>query len=231
MNYLTSIKHRVYLLFTQVDGHFKHDTNNYLIKLDKKSSINYNDSVNFTNTVCIKYHHLYGIPISLFENNYTNYFNIISNDKNSFNIDIKRKAIVDPEYNFYTFNDIIGDEIDFGNIIKYNMGGGPSPYVRKIIERNTGYPNPNQYVYQLDREYNNVIEARITDIIFANFYKQITNKNNKIYWKNLDNNTIYQATIDPGNYSIDELMHAMQLSMNSVPYYSSNINKYDKEGN
>ncbi|AUV58344.1 hypothetical protein [Bandra megavirus] len=231
MNYLTSIKHRVYLLFTQVDGHFKHDANNYLIKLDKKSSINYNDNINFTNTVYIKYYHLYGIPISLFENNYTNYFNIISNDKNSFDIDIKYKAIVDPEYSFYNFNDIIGDEIDSGHIIKYNMGGGPSPYVRKIIERNIGYPNPNQYMYQLDREYNNVIEARITDIIFANFYKQITNKNNKIYWKNLDNNTIYHATIDPGNYSIDELMHAMQLSMNSVPYYSNNINKYDEEGN
>ncbi|AZL89451.1 hypothetical protein QKC54_gp0374 [Megavirus baoshan] len=231
MNYLTSIKHRVYLLFTQINGHFKHDGNNYLIKLDKKSLINYNDSFNFMNTVCIKYYHLYGIPISLFENNHTNYFNVISNDKNSFDIDIKHKAIVDPEYSFYNFKDIIGDEIDFGNVIKYNMGGGPSPYVRKIIERNTGYPNPNQYTYQLDREYNNIIEARITDIVFANFYKQITNKNNKIYWKNLDDKTIHQATIDPGNYSLDELISTIQFSMNSVPY-SNNINrKYDDKGN
>nr|WBF70866.1 hypothetical protein [Megavirus caiporensis] len=230
MNYLTSIKHRVYLLFTQINGFFKHDPNNYLIKLDNKSSVNYNDT-NFINTFCIKYYHLYGIPISLFDNNHTNYFNIISNDKNIFDIDIKYKAIVDPEYNFYNRKDIIGDEIDFEYIIKYNMGGGPSPYIRKIIERNVGYPNPNEYTYQLDREYNNVIEARITDIIFANFYKQITNNNNKIYWKNLDNNIIYQATIDPGNYHANELIHIMQIAMNNVPYSNNISNKYDEKGN
>ncbi|AGF85423.1 hypothetical protein QJ854_gp359 [Moumouvirus goulette] len=249
VNFLNTSLHNVYLIFYEENGIFQHDPNNYLIKLDKKSSINYSDNSNFikniigndtinksTNVVCIKFHNIYGIPISLF--NTSNFFQIVSTDINYFSINIKYKAIVDPNYSFYNFNDIQCENCNFNEIINYNMGGGPLPYVRKIIQQTMGYPNPNKYIYKLDRDYKNIISAQIISTTFPNFNKEITENNNKLYWRNIDNKHIYNISIEPGNYSPQDLANILQEKLNSViniKYQNINKNipfsKYDKYGN
>ncbi|AGC01866.1 hypothetical protein H012_gp597 [Acanthamoeba polyphaga moumouvirus] len=248
VNFLNTSLHDVYLIFREENGKFQHDPDNYLIKLDKKSSINYSDNLNFlkdindnnttnksTNTICVKFYNIYGIPLSLF--NPSNYFEVMLTDNNSFSIDIEHKAIVDPNYSFYNFSDIQCDNCNYNEIINNNMGGGPMPYVRKITQQITGYPNPNKYIYKLDRDYKNIISAQIISATFPNFQKEITENNNKLYWRNLDNKHIYNISIEPGNYSPQNLVDVIQQKLNSViniKYCRNKINplnKYDKYGN
>ncbi|QGR53862.1 hypothetical protein [Moumouvirus maliensis] len=247
VNYLNTSTHNVYLIFHEEDGIFQHDPDNYLIKLNKKSSINYLDNLNFlkdnkgnnttkksTNTTCVKYHNLYGIPISLF--NPSNNFQVTSTHTNFFTLDIKYQAIVDPNYPFYNYTDIQCDNCDYNEIINNNMGGGPLPFVRKISQEIIGYPNPNKYIYKLDYDYKNIISAQIISTTFINFERQITEKNNKFYWRNLDEKHIYNISIEPGNYSLVDLSNIIQHKLNSVVNikYQNKIipfNKYDKYGN
>ncbi len=115
--------HSVYLLYTFTNGHFTVDQNSYVIKLSKKSSINYKDGVNpvenytgvdtgvvSTNDTVIKFNNLMGIPLrylnhGISENNALQYVTIKSRTANTFIIDIGYKAIVDPHTRFYSNDD------------------------------------------------------------------------------------------------------------------------------
>ncbi|MEM3062517.1 MAG: hypothetical protein QW303_03080, partial [Nitrososphaerota archaeon] len=71
-NFLNS-RHTVYLLFIRTGNVFQVDPNCYLIKLVRKSSINYRDGANYlgeslpsrtvNNMVHVKYNNLFGIPL------------------------------------------------------------------------------------------------------------------------------------------------------------------------
>lgn len=229
INYLNNT-HTVYLLFTKHDQTFYCDHDNYLIMLEKKSTINYTDGVNYIkdndgnptnvvsdNNVFIKFNSLYGIPTSIF----SNVMQIISVTKNTFTIDVRHIAIVDPHISFYSESDFEGQEFDDRSI---NKGGGYRVLVRKVNETIDGYPNPNNYVIHLNDNYHNIIQAKIIGSIFPNSQKVINNDpadivNNKLYWRNLnDGDYIYQLGVTPGNYSPLQLKIELERQFSSTLY-------------
>ena len=213
------------------------DPDYYLIKLEKKSSINYEDGKNFikdkngnnsnilsNNTVCIKYFNLFGIPLYYLNSKMT----IVDFSKDYFKVDVKFPAIVDPNINFYNENDFI----QTNQYIDLNRGGGNQSYIRLILYTFNSYPEPNYYEYKLDKIYKNVKQVKITSSIFPNSQKMINNIhndviNNKLYWKNLDDGDItYYISITPGNYSPNQLKNILEKKFNKIIYY-----KYSNEFN
>lgn len=224
INFLNN-KHIVYLLFIKNGTSYIPDPNSYLIMLNVKASINYRDGINYlkdrsniiaTNTIHIIYNNLYGIPLSFFNFEKT-YATIISITKNTFSIDIKYPAIVDPKIEFYNATDLLNQNIEFDEIIYTNRGGGSNIYIRKINSIDTGYPYPNSYNYPLERIYKNVISAKIIGTIFPNSLRIIDDNNNKLYWKNLsDGNFLYHLEIKPGNYSPRQLEKAIEAEFSKT---------------
>lgn len=255
INYLNGT-HLVYLLFTKDGNTFICDKNNYLIRLKKKSDINYRDGINFvkdkngktkelsSNTVCIKYCNLFGVSLDII--NSTEPHIILNADSNGFSIDLKHSiarfkqienfllfahaphyapyiAIVDPENNFYDTE----------------QGGGSQSFVREVVNSIPGYPNPNSYEYNLDRTYTNIVQIRLIASQFPNSQKIINENNNKLYWKNLDHDHIYQLSVPPGNYSPHQLSTSINNEFSKIPYHNytdetskySESSKYDEMGN
>ncbi|XWV26491.1 hypothetical protein QJ857_gp0578 [Tupanvirus soda lake] len=250
INYLNK-KHNVYLLFIKNEQTFYSDPNSYMIILERKSSINYMDGVNYikqrngktstiaTNNIYIKFHNLYGVPLNYLnsgtpinENSKYPYVTVLSITENTFTIDTNYNAIVDPDNSFYNNEDVTNLDFDGTILLNSNKGGGGQVYVRKISETIPGYPNPNSYVYKLDKTYKNVIQAKIIASEFPNSQRIINNSpddiiNNKLYWRNLDDGDyIYQLSIEPGNYSPIELKNAIETAFNSTIHY-----KYTDEYN
>lgn len=240
VNYLNT-RHTVFLLFTKSSAtRFTSDKNSYLIKLQKKSSINYKDGVNFigktsivnNNSIFIQFNNLFGIPL-----NYINtgtpisekmkypYLTVLDVQPDSFRVDVHYKAIInvnDPTYSFYAYTDDVCINFDVKKLINNKYGGGTQCYARRIDSIRPGFPNPNEYTILLDKSYKNIIQARIISSIFPNSQRIINNQpadivNNRLYWRNLDNgNYIYYVEIIPGNYTPYELQHQIEHEMNSI---------------
>lgn len=239
-------KHIVYLLFVKSGNKFVHDRNSYLIKLEKKASINYMDNVNFikdkfnnptnvlaSNMIHIRFHTLYGIPLEYLNfgiDSYSKnlYTTILETTKNNFVIDVNFPAVVDPEIDYYDQPNLTGRDYNISQ--SKGWGGGGQIYLRRIKDVLIGYPEPNKYRYKLDRIYRNIISAKIIASEFPNSQNIISNKldgikNNKIYWRNLDDgNYIYQLSIIPGNYSPLQLKRAIEKEFRNTIRY-----RYTKE--
>lgn len=247
INYLNR-KQRVYMIFRKNGFLFEQDPNSYLIALEKKSSINYADNINFVlnanneptsdvaaNTIYIKFHNLYGVPLNyLNSDKHCQHLSITDRTKDTIVVDIGYPAIVDPKINFYHKSDFI-DQYD--GIINNHIGGGIQCYIRKIITIEPGFPNPNQYTYSLDRIYKNVVQAKIISSIFPNSQKLINNDpndivNNKLYWRNLsDGEHIYQLSITPGNYYSQQLKEVIETKFNQTPRIQfDSTNNYNDKG-
>ncbi|MEM0354174.1 MAG: hypothetical protein QXW79_01195 [Thermoplasmata archaeon] len=256
INFLNS-RHTVYLLFVKMGNIFQVDPNCYLIKLIRKSSINYRDGANcleissskmINNMVHIKFNNLYGIPLKYLnfgtptsENAVNPYATIVSKSKDHFIIDVGYKAIVDPSTSFYDRIDINDFEDDPVKLVGSNRGGGTSVFVRKIRETLEGYPNPNFYSYPLERVYTNVKQARIVSSIFPKSPRNVVHvddgtSNNRLYWRNLDDGDhIYHLEIIPGNYQLAELAEAIEEAFSRTirrKYLNSYCDQsmYDGEG-
>lgn len=193
-----------------------------------------------SNTIFLKFNNLYGIPL-----NYLNFGTssiesfkfphrtISSVTSDTITIDVEYPAIVDPNISFYSNNDITyftDQESNIDSIVNSNAGGGIRSYIRKINNIKTGYPDPHLYIYELERPYKNIIQARIVGSVFPNSQRIINNinndiVNNKLYWRNLDDgNYIYQLCIDPGNYSPNQLKQILEKKFRETIKYS-----YSKE--
>jgi hypothetical protein len=250
INYLNR-RQTVYLLFNKIGNEFILDPNSYLIMLQKKSTINYQDGVSYitgptgkptqtiaTNNTYIKYFNLFGIPL-----NYLNsgtpinefrkypYMTVLSITDNSFTVDTNYPAIVDPvsTYSFYAITDTIDTDFDVQSLIGTPIGGGSQIYARRIIDILPGYPNPNNYAIQLEKTYRNVIQARIISSAFPNSQFIVNNQtvdfvNNRLYWRNLvDGNWIYYLEITPGNYTATQLENAIKKAFDSTIRYQYTI--------
>lgn len=251
INFLNK-KHPIHLIFTKDGTVFKHDPNHFLIKLDKKCSINYADGINpirdanknptketANNTIYIKYHHLFGIPLKYLNCEIPEtYLSISEIDSNYLEVDIGKEAIVDPNNSFFSYTDNIDSDVDINRIINSNFGGGSQAYIRKIIDIINGYRNPNDYLYQLDRSYSNVSQVKIIGSNFPNSINSLRSHefiNNRLYWKNIDDGDhIYYIEIEPGNYSLLKLKEILENEFCSTlrfPYkHSTDAFIYDDNG-
>lgn len=214
--------HRVYLLFTRNASGFTLDPDSYIIKLNISATINYLDGVNLiegtknssNNTLHIKYNNLYGIPLTYLNSEKGQ---IVSVTADTFSVNIKYPAIVDPNYNFYNYNDTNDNSIDFNNIIRNNRGGGNQVYARRLLRSLTGASSTSNYTISLDKTYNNIQQVRIISSTFPNSQKIINNTNNRLYWRNYDSDEIYQLEVPPGNYDPNELENTLRRLFNSIP--------------
>lgn len=212
---------RVYILFIKNQTKFEPVRNAYVIKLLKKSSINYKDNSN----ICIKYNNLFGVPLSYLNNDNStgrgSYMSIISTAKDYFVVDVGFKAIIDPTDNEYNDNN------------ELTRGGGSQAYLRLVSKTTPGYENPNDYLIILDKVYRNVTSARIISSSFPNSNLLINKTNNKLYWKNIDDgNNIYSIIIPHGNYTGHELQNTIEeLFANTIRCsYTNNHKKFDENG-
>jgi len=107
-------------------------------------------------------------------------------------------------------------------------GGGSTVQIMKIINTIEGYPDANNYTVKLKKNFNNVVRIELvsTEFTYIDYLIKSSgiNKNNSIYWKNLDDgNNIYSTIINEGNYDATNLISNLQTAMNSVPRITSTL--------
>lgn len=105
--------------------------------------------------------------------------------------------------------------------ISDGISGGSKVQIMKIINTEIGYPESNNYSIKLKKTYTNVVRVELisTEIPYIEYliYSSGPNKNNKIYWKHLDDgNYIYSCEILQGNYDGSTLFSLLESQMNNV---------------
>ena len=110
--------------------------------------------------------------------------------------------------------------------ISSGIGGGNKVQVMLISNTIEGFPNSNNYIVRLKKNFNNVVRIELVSSEFPYIDYLIkssgVNQNNNIYWKHLDDgNTIYTASINEGNYDSNSLITALTKSINSVKRINS----------
>ena len=130
--------------------------------------------------------------------------------------------------------DSIIDENNF--IIKiyqngYNnnvSSGGNNIIINKIINSIDGYPDANNYIINLKKNFTNIINIQLVSTEFP-YTDMLVKKNinDKLYWQNIEDGfTIYSIQIDEGFYTADQLLLKISTLMNNVERITStSINK------
>lgn len=157
--------------------------------------------------VTIRYHHHGGVPLKYINCDYINGFNNI--DTYKYIRDIVPKSYIVIEM----------DRIGFLN----RTFGGDSVHIGLIEDIDRGYSNPNSYIIDLERVYNNVISIRMISSCFPITQKVIMDgltggkRNNRFYWQNIDDgDRIYKIELQPGNYSRYELREQFEKEVKNI---------------
>ena len=106
-----------------------------------------------------------------------------------------------------------------------NYSGGNNVQIYKILNSVTGYPNSDNYVINLKKNFNNVINIELvsTEIPYVDILIK-KNINDKLYWKNIeDGNNIYTIQLDEGFYTTATLFDKLNKKLNSIPRIISTI--------
>jgi hypothetical protein len=112
--------------------------------------------------------------------------------------------------------------------ISNGSGGGNKVQIMLITNTIEGYPDASNYNIRLKKNYNNIVRIELISSEFPYIDYLIKssgpNKNNNIYWKNLDEGTaIYSASLNEGNYDGSNLISILTETMNKVPKVTSTI--------
>jgi len=188
------------------------DSNYLLIKLPFNYFSNKDQILEITDFYKISFTDLYGIPINGINADFPiNYLRLQSSQTVSQIID-SNTFTINTNYKTYTSG----------------LGGGNTVQIMKIINTIEGYPDANNYTIQLKKNFNNVVRIELVSSEFTYIDYLIkssgVNKNNNIYWKNLDDgNYIYSVSINEGNYDGTNLISNLQKAMNSVPRITSTV--------
>lgn len=104
--------------------------------------------------------------------------------------------------------------------------GGNCVTIAKVLSIETGYPNANKYIIDIDGNYNEVVSAKIVSSEFPNTERVIKDfpperANNKIYWNDIDDgNYLYSIDIPPGNYTPENLELTLEELFKNTPRIS-----------
>jgi hypothetical protein len=96
------------------------------------------------------------------------------------------------------------------------MGGGNNITVAKVLNVDTGYPNPNSYIIDLGRTFHDILTVRMVSSEFPNserIFKDFPENrvNNKIYWNDIDDGDfLYSIEIPSGNYTPAQLATVLE---------------------
>lgn len=96
----------------------------------------------------------------------------------------------------------------------------------------TIYPDENHYKIELNRQFTNVKMIQLRSTEFPNSEQLIresppSRANNKIYWNNLNDGTVFVASIDAGNYTPGTLQTQIQTKMNAVRKSDGNFHEFE----
>ena len=169
--------------------------------------------INFIPTDVFKFSFLNigGIPLNYINSDYP-----IDYSKNQSNQTITN---VDPNNIYFTSLITASSSIS---------SGGKNVQVMLITGSLNGYPNANNYTINLKRTFNNVVRVELvsTEFPYIDFLIKSSGpyKNNRLYWKHLDDgSTIYQTSIPEGNYDSTNLISTINKSLNTVKRLNSTI--------
>ena len=106
--------------------------------------------------------------------------------------------------------------------------GGDNITIGKVISLIEGYPNINNYTINFKKSFTDVYSLELVSTEFpyinnninnnsTNNYTNINIKNNKLYWKYLeDGEYIYSISLDEGTYYLDSLVNILKTKMNNI---------------
>jgi len=177
-------------------GYFDISPDYFFVVISKSQS---NASINITEyNYSVLFQSIGGIPLSFLNASYP------------ISIDVRQPfhKIFDVSSSGYCIETSISASIDIN-------AGGSNVIIQKVKKAISGFPNPNNYMIDLDKTYNNIISARLVSLEFPNTQDTIIEsgdqQNNKIYWNNLDDgNFLYSITVPQGNYSPEQLKSSME---------------------
>ena len=108
------------------------------------------------------------------------------------------------------------------------LSGGNNVQIMLITGTLEGAPNANIYNILLKRTFNNIVRIELvsTEFPYIDFLIKSSGPyiNNKLYWKHLDDgSTIYQASIQEGNYDASHLISTINTTLNNVTRLGSTV--------
>jgi hypothetical protein len=108
------------------------------------------------------------------------------------------------------------------------LSGGNNVQIMLITGTLEGAPNANIYNILLKRTFNNIVRIELfsTEFPYIDFLIKSSGPyiNNKLYWKHLDDgSTIYQASIQEGNYDASHLISTINTALNNVTRLGSTV--------
>ena len=96
--------------------------------------------------------------------------------------------------------------------------GGKTVTVGKITAVEPGYPNPNSYQIRFDKKLTGIVSIKMVSSEFPNSGRTVHSGNNKLYWQILnDGDNIYQTLITQGNYTVKNLLIALENAIRMTP--------------
>lgn len=220
----------IILNYFNVSSASEMDSNYLLISLPFNYFSKTDQILEITDFYKISFTDLFGIPINGINADFPINYLRLQSSQTIYQVIDSNTFVINTNYSTYTGG----------------TGGGNSVQVMKIINSIEGYPNANNYTIQLKKNFNNVVRIELvsTEFTYIDYLIKSSgvNKNNSIYWKNLDDgNYMYSTTIYEGNYDGINLISNLQTAMNSVlritstienPIYndfSINLNSYTQE--
>jgi hypothetical protein len=192
----------VYINKADINGNIEKITGFYIL-LPTVFNSTTNPPLTDTNmTISINFNYIGGIPKNLLnadlpvsQNNVYGYFTVYSITDDTISIKLNKEPYFDKEF------------------------GGSEVYVSKVISISNEFPNPNDYIIDLPNTITNVFMAKLISTTVPNTEKTFkTGINDKLYWQNLEDGTMYTNSIQipEGSYSADELSLLLQNKMSLV---------------
>lgn len=186
--------------FCYSDNHFF-----IILPISLSTKINNIKTYNFK----LNLHYIAGISVNLINNN---------NDTNI--------------YHVIKYKNSEGYEIQLPLQALFNIkDGGNNVTVNKVRSIIYGSDNPNRYNINLGNTYNNIVSVRMISSLFPKrgagieIINNAENANNKLYWNNIDDgNYLYNIEIANGNYTLPELITAIETAVSKVKYINKDIN-------
>ena len=235
---LINTKQQVYLTRNSTDIY---NPNVYYINLEIPAEQDYTYLYSFN----VTYLNIRSIPLNQINANYP-----ISSDRVSGYQTVENVI----NNNFYQVR--LQSSADSSTVTTYNTafynskptnGDGNNILIVKILSSIDGYPDPNNYVISLQRNFYRVVQINLLNTIFPITQKLVNAtpvgiQNNLLYWQNLaDGATIYSIQIPSGNYDLLDLQTELETQIqtvirpninstelvNNIYTYNNNIAKVD----
>jgi len=208
---LINKKQQVYFIRSDTDIF---NPNYYYIKLDIPAEAEYTYEYSFN----LDFLHIHSIPLNEINADYPitsdriNGYHVIENviNNNFYQISVNSSADA---------SDAIYDETFFNS---KPIGLGNKLLIVKVINTISGYPDNNNYIVNLQRNFYHVKQINLIDTIFPITEKVIKatplqKQNNLFYWQNLnDGDIIYSVQLTSGNYTLPQIQAELTKQIQST---------------